>query len=70
MLGIQQSIQRDGGAHQRLVALQRATVAIQPSGWFRGDAWLRNVLIHQRELSLLGNQGQQKVMQALSTGLR
>ena len=69
MLGIQQCVKGDGCAHQRLITLQRASVAIEPSCRFRRHTWLRNLLIHQRQLSLLGNQGQQQIMQTLSTGL-
>ena len=69
MLGIQQCIKGDGRTHQRLITLQRASVAIEPSSRFRRHTWLRNLLIHQRQLSLLGNQGQQEIVQTLATGL-
>ena len=66
LLGIQQGVERDSRAHQRLIVLQRAPVLIQPTCRFLRASLPRQGLIHQRQSFLAGDQSQQQVVQTLT----
>ena len=69
---IKQGIERHRCAHQRLIALQHSSIALQPA---RGIDWCiaaapthqpgGMIPIHQLQIALLGHEGQKNVVQTL-----
>jgi precorrin-6Y C5,15-methyltransferase (decarboxylating) len=69
---LHQRIQGGGGAHQRLVALQPAPVALQPAGGLTlgGGGPQAVIAVEQFQVLLLGQQGQDQFVQPLAAGGR